>query len=69
MELASLYDTCRTYRRFEQKPVEPELLRTWRTCTETELRPERPVPAVYGGGKPGKCKSHAAPAPVGGSPA
>ena len=28
MELASLYDTCRTYRRFEQKPVEPELLRT-----------------------------------------
>ena len=23
-----MYDTCRTYRRFEQKPVEPELLRT-----------------------------------------
>ena len=28
MELASLYDTCRTYRRFEQKPVDPALLRT-----------------------------------------
>ena len=28
MELASLYDTCRTYRRFLQKPLEPGLLRT-----------------------------------------